>query len=463
MYGRCESPVFTEPGARPGTRFRCRSATPRGAAERGPRMPCAIERNQVLAKRRMEELQRIFTSDCAEEVQQHRERLLALEQEAEALRRRIVDLEEQQRTAFQNNKRAYEESAAAEITKSRMQSLEQEKASASDSEPEEPPAPHAHMHSAHHEKPAPVTAHAPRLKPDSSTELSPPSRELGHRATAKRVGLSMTVEDQKGHAMALVQKLEETAKQQESLIEDMNAELKDLIMQTSKQNNWVAKLEGEVLDTEITKVRYRVRLSTADARNAELSDCLKGSYDKMAQLLKERVASEEESAKNDAILLYLQEVFKANTEQAKDFVYNRGALRGLTERCKLNRDLRQQVQELAAQLNQEGEIAEQIIHKTEDLQKKLDTVQNCWMTIPAEVKSSVHLQEDAAAFKAKRAAIHPLNALRTIRDHLQYINSKQHSVQQNCRRLQEVAPVLDPHDMPGTNSGGDEGEFTMEM
>lgn len=246
-------------------------------------------------------------------------------------------------------------------------------------------------------------------------------------------------DERKNHQEALVQQLEQTAKQQEQLIEELEGELHGLEYEKEKQDKWIKKLEGEVLDTEITKVRYRVRLESSTARGCDLSELLKGSYEKMSALLKDRVSSEEESAKNDAILQYLQVVFHNN---AQDFQDNRSELRSLMSRCQQNKELKDRVSSLDTRLRKEHGIANQLVQKTDELTRKLDAVQAFWMTIPAEVKNSVHLQEDSAAFKAKRSAVHPLNAIRSIKEGVSILNTKQQILMRSCGELLESSPIV---------------------
>jgi len=237
----------------------------------------------------------------------------------------------------------------------------------------------------------------------------------------------------------LVQQLEMTANQQEQLIEELEGEVHSLELQKEKQDKWIAKLEGEVLDTEITKVKYRVRLESATARAHDLSEHLKDSYEKMSSLLKDRVSSEKESAKNDAILQYLQVVFNHN---AKNFQNNRSELKSIMSRCQHTKELKDQVAAIDDRLRQEQSIADQLVQKTDELSRKLDAVQAYWMTIPAEVKSSVHLQEEAAAFKAKRTTVHPLNAIRAIKEVVSHLNAKQQIILCMCNEILESSPIL---------------------
>lgn len=397
---KCDTPIFTEPGAR---RVRARSHTPR-KAHQGPRLPCDIERNQILAKRRVEDLQRIFTSHHSAECSQLRERLGALDEEADQLRKWIVELEQQQRALFLQPSAAGEGGEGAD-------------------------------------KDATKDANHDRLSGGPSVDEDSDERKRSMRV--RRPGLSMGEDERKNHQEALNHQLEQTAKMQEGLIEELQAEVRSLELQSAKEEKWVKKLEGEVLDTEITKVRYRVRLESANARNEDLSELLKGAYEKMSQLLKARVLSKEESAKNDAILQYLQDIFKSNEEQAQNFVDNRDALKQLMSQCQHSRHLRDSAIKLSGRMRQEEELVDSLVLSTDDLSRKLEMVQSIWMTIPAEVKSSVALQEEAAAFKAKRASVHPLNAIRGLRDHVQYINSKLQNVRSQCQVLLDNSPVME--------------------
>merc|ERR1711904_537378 len=90
----------------------------------------------------------------------------------------------------------------------------------------------------------------------------------------------------------------------------------------------------------------------------------------------------------------------------------------------------------------EQDIADQLVQKTDELSRKLDAVQAFWMTIPAEVKSTVHLQEEAAAFKAKRTTMHPLIAIKSIKEGVSHLNAKQQIMLRMCNELLESSPIV---------------------
>jgi len=429
MYARCGSPVFTEPGARGGRRPR--SETPQAALD-GPKRPAEIERNQVLARCRVNDLQRIFTSRHANECASLRNLLLNIEEEAVGLRRKIAELEQEQKGILHGaSEKEREEKERAE--KEALEKAENDFLT----ETVDPEAPGAVDNAAGETSQSLSLAGGAKLvSPQQSTD----GRKYDPRPSdARRQAFSLDQDERKNHQDALVQQLEQTAKQQEQLIEELEHELRTIEFQKEKQDKWITKLEGEVLDTEITKVRYRVRLQSSTERGCALSELLKKSYEKMSALLKDRVSSEEESAKNDAILQYLQVVFNNN---AQEFQNNRSELKGLMMRCERNKEMKVKVGALDERLRKEQNLADQLVQKTDELSRKLDSVQAFWMTIPAEVKSAVHLQEEAAAFKAKRTTVHPLNAIRAIKEGVQHLNAKQQIVLRMCNELLESSPII---------------------
>lgn len=430
MYARCRIPVFTEPGARIGRQ--ARSVTPQEALD-GPRKPYEIERNQVLARCRVSDLQRIFTSRHASECSMLRAQLLSIEDEADQLRKKIEELEQQQK----------------EILHGAQSKLEKEKEAAKKAEKEA--ADKAAGVDA--DEDIEVSMALQKMKSDGG-EVPQESAILGtgklqvsqgqgqdfeKSSTIRRQGMIFAEEDRKTHQEALVHQLEQTAVQQEQLIQELEVELQALDEQKEKHDKWIARLEGEVLDTEITKVRYRVRVQSSTARSQGLSELLKGSYEKMAALLKDRVAAEEESAKNDAILQYLQVVFDNNLQTFQD---NRVELRKLMQKCEQNKELKDRVSTFHTILQREQNVADQLVQRTDELLKKLDAVQGFWMTIPAEVKSALALQEEAAAFKARRETVHPLNAIRTIKEGVSYLNAKQQILLRFSTELLDNSPMI---------------------
>eukprot|EP00746_Dinoflagellata_sp_MGD_P072852 gnl/MRDRNA2_/MRDRNA2_29555_c0_seq1.p1 gnl/MRDRNA2_/MRDRNA2_29555_c0~~gnl/MRDRNA2_/MRDRNA2_29555_c0_seq1.p1 ORF type:complete len:462 (-),score=114.17 gnl/MRDRNA2_/MRDRNA2_29555_c0_seq1:65-1450(-) len=444
MYSRCATPVFTEPGARGGRRPR--SQTPQEALD-GPRRPAEIERNQVLARCRVNDLQRIFTSRHANECSSLRQLLLSIEDEAVNLRRKIAELEQEQKTILHG---------ANEKEKEEKERAEKEAADKAESEAENVDLPVDHQYtiekfSSNHGDGSLAAGSQMSMPAGGGSRLlkrpEQPEQPMRKHSQAKRQGMILTEDERKNHQELLVQQLEQTAKQQEQLIEELENEFATIQFQKEKQDKWIAKLEGEVLDTEITKVRYRVRLQSATDRGCALSELLKSSYEKMSVLLKDRVSSEEESAKNDAILQYLQVVFNNNAQEFQD---NRIELKSLMSRCGQNKDLKERVKVFDERLRKEHNIADQLVQKTDELSRKLDAVQAFWMTIPAEVKSAVHLQEEAAAFKAKRTTVHPLNAIRSIKEGVSHLNAKQQIVLRMCNELLESSPIIQEHDGQAT-------------
>jgi hypothetical protein len=396
------------------------------------------------------DLQRIFTSRHANECSSLRQHLLSIEEEAVHLRRKIAELEQEQKGILHGaNEKEKEEKERAE--KEAAEKAEAEAAEFLDLPGET---------SASYEKVSSSNTgdgfFAPMDKTPSGSGGSsrllkspqaPADQQVRKHSQAKRQGMILTEDERKNHQELLVQQLEQTAKQQEQLIEELENELRTIEFQKEKQDKWVTKLEGEVLDTEITKVRYRVRLQSATDRGCALSDLLKSSYEKMSVLLKDRVSSEEESAKNDAILQYLQVVFFNNAQEFQD---NRNELRNLMSRCGQNKELKDRVKQLDDRLRREQNFADQLVQKTDELSRKLDAVQAFWMTIPAEVKSAVHLQEEAAAFKAKRTTVHPLNAIRSIKEGVSHLNAKQQIVLRMCNELLETSPIIQEHHFQAT-------------
>jgi hypothetical protein len=370
------------------------------------------------------DLQRIFTSRHANESTELRHQLLNIEEEAEKLRRKIAELEQEQKVILHGaeSKQEKEKEAGEKNEKEAAENADSDEFDADASVPAKTAAGDGSQRS--------------KLEVSKSGMESEEGRKL---SKSRRQGMIFQEDERKNHQEALLQQLEQTAKQQENLIGELESELKDLHLQKEKQDKWTAKLQGEVLDTEITKVRYRVRLESATARSKGLSELLKGSYEKMSTLLKDRVASEEESAKNDAILQYLQVVFKSNTLEFQD---NREQLRGLMHKCQDNKQLKQRVCAYDAQLRKEQNIAKELIQKTDELQRKLEAVQAFWMTIPADVKTSVQFQEEAAAFKAKRTMVHPLNAIRSIKEGVSILTTKQQHVLRTATDLLDKSPII---------------------
>jgi hypothetical protein len=88
----------------------------------------------------------------------------------------------------------------------------------------------------------------------------------------------------------------------ENSMAHMKAELHEIERRTVKQQTWMKHVDEQVLQVELTKARYQVRLDGARKRIETLGKDLSKSYEHMGGLLEDRLEVEDLGARNDALV-----------------------------------------------------------------------------------------------------------------------------------------------------------------
>merc|ERR1712125_177235 len=91
---------------------------------------------------------------------------------------------------------------------------------------------------------------------------------------------------------------------------------------------------GQILKAEITKTRYSIRLKTAQQRVKSLGEDLSRAYENTTKMLEERLSVEDISARNDALVAYLNVIGHADFTNATNFTPNKQELGILLESCR---------------------------------------------------------------------------------------------------------------------------------
>merc|ERR1712110_838373 len=101
-----------------------------------------------------------------------------------------------------------------------------------------------------------------------------------------------------------------------------------------RQQMWMKQVDEQILKAEITKAKYGIRLSTAQQRVKSLGEDLSQAYENTTKLLEERLGVEDISARNDALILYLNVIGHADIANAADFTQNKEELSTLLDACR---------------------------------------------------------------------------------------------------------------------------------
>jgi len=375
-------------------------------AVKGPRRPCDVERNQVLARRRIEELHKIFTSPHTKEAESLRHQLAIVDAEYTEVKRKLAAVEEQHKILqrkLTTEKERMEQSREGSSVASE-QSRDQQSHAAS-----------------------------------SQTSVD----DLGERPALSETGSTAEAVEQQVKEQTqeeeLRNQLEQTLQSQDDLVVDLRREIKEYQEQRKAQEKWVEGLGEAERDVQIRLMRYRVRLGTAEERTTKLMMDLRNSYNRMANLVRERIETRGEAAKNDAFLKYSEMVHKLSLEHhAEDnSLENRQHLRRLKLTNQNLDEMEGRSAELRNQLEAEADAGESIVKKCKLIVAWLEVLQQTWTTLPSELKHTLHaLKEEQLTgsgtpsgqqFKG-RWPPHPVNGIKRMRDCITSVDGKINSV-----------------------------------
>lgn len=363
-------------------------------AVKGPRRPCEVERNQALARRRIEELHKLFTSKHTLEATTLRHKLALVEAEYTEVFQKSEAVEEQHRALQRRLANEKEQQSASRDAQTASQ--------------------HASEDGRRSE------AHSSQTSVD---KLSNP----GSAASESEEALLQHQQELKEDSLRM--QLEQTLRAQDEVVEDIRQELKEYEAEKAARAKWVEGLCEGAKDAELRKMRYRVRLGAAQDRSATLMAQLRASYVRMSELVRDRIRTEGEGAKNDAFLKYSETIHQqAQAQRGADTLENRRPLRRLKVKNQLQEEMEERAERLRLQLEQEAEAGEAIVEKCRLMTSGLEVLQQAWTSLPPELKHTLaDLKEEQARFQG-RWPPHPVNGIKRMRDCISSVDAKTSTV-----------------------------------
>lgn len=389
-----------------------RSATPRARHSKGellgvhemPKLPDEVKQNRATARSRMEELQDIFASRHSDQCEELRFRLASLGDEVVALRTQIQTLELQL------------QEASAERTAREVEVFRPGKGG-------DPASLAANATLPEEATDDPASPARPRSANDKSGASGGENSPGGGRAELKKAATkdlyNQEVLSPILHRRRAEARFREASLVHETSISQMKAEIVEVERRMHKQQMWMRSVDEQILKAEITKTRYTIRLSAAQQRVKTLGENLSAAYENTTKMLEERLGVEDLSAKNDALITYLNVIGQADIHNANDFTPNKQELRTLMDSCKKSQQQSDRFAELVEQVHSRERLTVDITKNAAKLHHLNEQIQTLWSNVPAALKESVF-------YKIPRGAMmHPATAIQQMQAALLSIMEKQ--------------------------------------
>merc|ERR1719272_2819225 len=200
----------------------------------------------------------------------------------------------------------------------------------------------------------------------------------------------------------------------------MKAEQAEIDRRTAKQSTWLKTVDNQILQIELTKARYTVRLESARKRTETLGQDMSKAYENMTGLLDERIGVEYSAAKNDAMVAYLHLLGVSDTDNANHFIDNKKDLLFLNERSTRLRIKRAQLETLLDQVRTTQLLATDIVKHSDELASLADLLHQLWNLVPVEWKDSVFKSVQKGL--AGPLSMHPVNAIQALQGASSHVN-----------------------------------------
>merc|ERR1712187_777101 len=104
-------------------------------------------------------------------------------------------------------------------------------------------------------------------------------------------------------------------------------------------------------------------------RVSVLGNDLSQAYEIMSKLLEERMGVEDQSARNDALVTYLNVIGRADLRNEASFTMNRTEVLALLERCEKSQERKARFDEVMDQVRNRQQLTSDIIRQAEKLRQ----------------------------------------------------------------------------------------------
>jgi len=222
----------------------------------------------------------------------------------------------------------------------------------------------------------------------------------------------------------------EMAQLQELFIQRLRSDLMDLEKRSAKQSQWQRGVDCQVLKTEITKVRYLVRVANAERRTETLGSHLCEAYQTMSQLLHERLVTEDHATRNQALIEYLNVLWRLEKSYGMKLGHDKEEMLALVDRCQRSHHAKIQLVERFSQVQEGLHLLGNIGPLMQKLQENVDHLLVLWQGFPSDLKESVFRNSSrlTRTMGSIGAGTHPLSSTRVLQDTCAQVNVAQKSL-----------------------------------
>eukprot|EP00406_Dinophysis_acuminata_P074079 CAMPEP_0179242584 /NCGR_PEP_ID=MMETSP0797-20121207/17092_1 /TAXON_ID=47934 /ORGANISM="Dinophysis acuminata, Strain DAEP01" /LENGTH=400 /DNA_ID=CAMNT_0020950023 /DNA_START=46 /DNA_END=1245 /DNA_ORIENTATION=- len=183
-----------------------------------------------------------------------------------------------------------------------------------------------------------------------------------------------------------IAKVREATQVHTSFLSRLKDEQKHLEDRIYKQQAWMRQLDKQILEAEIEKARCSVRVETVERRTKDLGGKLSQAYENMSKLLEERVGVEDREARNDALVMYLNVIGRADLENEANFTMNRTDVLALLDRCERTRDCEAKLNEAMDKVRNRQRCATDIALQADKIEELGTRLKILWNKIPTTLK-----------------------------------------------------------------------------
>jgi hypothetical protein len=157
-----------------------------------------------------------------------------------------------------------------------------------------------------------------------------------------------------------------------------------------KHANWMQEVRAQMLEAEITRSAYNIRVTTSEQRCAQLGKDLGNAYRHITELLGSRIEVEGIAAHNDALIMYLNDVRRMDENNDENFIDNREALTSVLNICDKTRNQKMLLDELVAEADTKYQLCNGIWETGERLIQFNEQLRMLWIGIPGHIKEQIY-------------------------------------------------------------------------
>jgi len=376
----------------------------------------AVRQNQSVARQRMSQLQKIFTSCNSEESDAIREQLASLDEEAEGLRSKLALLErELQEVHGELPPNSISAGAAGHVPSDVRGTSEDGEEDGCGSVWDDDFAKPSEHGEATDEVPFPTgetleTQDNKTKTPDRKSSspgsplnnppLEPPDlrREMSQMYTQEII--SPILWRRRAEA-----RFREASLVHERCISQRTAEMMEVERRRHKQELWIKDIEEQILQAEMAKAQYKIRAKSAECRIRDLSKGIQSAYVHTKALLEERLSMEDNSIRNDALVSYLDDLWNADAANGASFQDSRREIRALVERFLWKTKCAADLDRATEAVQHKQRLLHDMLRLAEALQVVIDNLKTAWLRLPAATKETISHKAQTLAAMPPAAAL----------------------------------------------------------